>query len=286
MRSAVAFLIFNRPKHTRRVFEEIRRARPGKLLIVADGPRDDRERAVCEETRAIVNEIDWRCEVLTNYSEANLGCKNRVASGLDWVFEQVEEAIVLEDDCLPDPTFFRFCDELLERYRDDDRVVHVSGNNFQFGKLRPNASYYFSAVNHIWGWASWRRAWKSFDVTIRDWPCVREGDLLSGLWGDTSIARGFRDSFDRVRAGTLDTWDSQWTLACWLANGLSILPTVNLVSNIGFGDGATHTRSPRSICANLPTTAMQFPLVHPHEIVRDRNADIETLERLANSKNL
>src|SRR6185369_14461868 len=161
----VAFIIFNRPDTTEKVFAEIARARPPKLLVIADGPRAGRagEADRCAATRAIIDRVDWDCKVLTNYSDVNLGCKNRVASGIDWVFEQVPEAIILEDDCLPDPTFFRFCEELLIRYREDERISQICGANFQFGRKRSNDSYYFSRYNHIWGWASWRRAWQHYD---------------------------------------------------------------------------------------------------------------------------
>ena len=156
-KSPVAFLVFNRPETTRRVFAEIAKARPRKLLLVADGPRRQLpdEHARCREVRQIVSGVDWDCEILTNYSEDNLGCVVRVSTGIDWVFTQVEDAIILEDDCLPHPTFFRFCDEMLEMYRVDDRIMTISGDNFQFGRRRWNYSYYFSRYPHIWGWATW-----------------------------------------------------------------------------------------------------------------------------------
>src|SRR5665648_587346 len=164
LKTPVAFIIFNRPETTRRVFAEIAKARPTKLLVIADGPRathpDDAEK--CAVVRAIIDGVDWDCEVLKNYSDVNLGCKRRVSSGLDWVFDTVEEAIILEDDCLPHPTFFRFCEEMLAKYRDDKRIAMISGDNFQFGKKRTEYSYYFSRYTHIWGWASWRRAWDNY----------------------------------------------------------------------------------------------------------------------------
>ena len=170
----VAFLIFNRPDTTARVFEAIRQAKPPKLLVVADGPRPDRPDDVekCKAARAIIDRVDWACEVLTNYSDLNLGCGKRPATGITWVFEQVEEAIIFEDDCLPHPSFFRFCEELLNYYRHDERIMVISGNNFQFGRNRTDDSYYFSRYNHIWGWASWRRAWEYFDYDLKLWPKI------------------------------------------------------------------------------------------------------------------
>lgn len=270
----VAFLIFNRPDTTEQVFEEIRRVKPPKLLVVADGPRQDRTSEVekCAAARAVIDRVDWPCEVLTNYSDVNLGCRRRVSSGLNWVFDTVEEAIILEDDCLPHSTFFRFCEELLEKYRDDERIALIAGTNYQFGRKRTNFSYYFSRYNHIWGWASWRRAWKDYDVEMNSWPEVRDGEWLYDLLGE-DVARYWMANFERAYTGKIDTWDYQWTFACWIHNGLSILPNVNLVSNIGFGEEATHTKNSESKVANLPMEEMGFPLIHPNFVIRDARAD-------------
>ena len=176
----VAFIIFNRPDTTARVFAEIAKARPPKLLVVGDGPRANRDGEAdrVAEARAIIKNVDWPCEVLTNFSTPNLGCKKRVSSGIDWIFEQVEEAIILEDDCLPDPSFFQFCEEMLARYRHDDRIAMISGDNFLFGQVPVPESYYFSRYCHIWGWASWRRAWKDYDVNIPALAAIR----TDGRW--------------------------------------------------------------------------------------------------------
>lgn len=274
MRSPVAMLIFNRPDTTARVFEAVRQARPLQLLVVADGPRPDRtgEAEQCAKARSIISRIDWKCDVQTNFAESNLGCRKRVSSGLDWVFQTVPEAIILEDDCLPHPTFFRFCDELLERYRDDERVMMVSGDNFQFGRKRTGHSYYFSRYTHIWGWASWRRAWQHYDVDMKQWPAAKECGLLTDILDDSGAVRHWRNIFDRVSRGEINTWDYQWTFACWLQSGLSIIPNVNLVSNVGFHAGATHTADDSPFSA-MPAEPMQFPLDHPPFVVRDRTAD-------------
>jgi hypothetical protein len=274
LKAPVAFLVFNRPDTTTRVFEAIRVARPPKLLIVADGPRADKpgEAERCAAVRRIIDGVDWPCEVLKNYSDINLGCKRRVSSGLDWVFNTVEEAIILEDDCLPHPTFFRFCEELLDRYRDDERVAMISGDNFQFGKRRTEYSYYFSIYPHIWGWASWRRTWKLYDVGMRSWPEIRNGRWLSDIFGDGRTARYWSDIFERTYRNEIDTWDHQLTFALCAMKGLVILPNINLVANIGFGAGASHTGS-RSFVANLPVEPMVFPLQHPPFMARDTVAD-------------
>jgi hypothetical protein len=276
LKTPVAFIIFNRPDTTSRVFGEIRRVRPPILLVVADGPRLNRQGEVdrCAAARAIIEKVDWPCEVLKNYSETNLGCKRRVSSGLDWVFETVEDAIILEDDCLPDPTFFRFCEELLEHYRDDQQVMHINGNNFQSGCKRGNASYYFSRYPHIWGWASWRRAWKHYDVDLKLWPQVRNSQFLSILLDDDKSVRYWATIFDRTYQGKIDTWDYQWAFACWYNTGLSSTPNQNLVSNIGFGTETTHVQ--QNEFANMVTTRLEFPLVHPTNIARDFAADTYT----------
>lgn len=273
----IAFLVFNRPEATARVFNAIRAVRPPKLLVVADGPRQDRpgESDACGQVRAIIDGVDWPCEVLKNYSDRNLGCKRRISSGLDWVFQNVEEAIILEDDCLPDPSFFRFCQELLEKYRHDDRVMMISGDNFQFDRTLPDYSYYYSRYYHIWGWASWRRAWRFYDVDMKLWPQVRDGSLFRLLFDSAAELRHWHTMFDRVHRGEINTWDYQWAFSGWIQNGLTILPSVNLVSNIGFGTAATHVGS-ESRFADMAAHPMDFPLRHPPYVMRDREADAHT----------
>ena len=272
----VAFLIFNRPETTERVFQAIARARPPKLYVIADGARVGRrgEAEKCAQTRAIVEQVNWPCDVVTNFSAVNLGCRARVASGLDWLFSQVEEAIILEDDCLPHASFFRYCEELLERYRHDERVGMIAGSNFQFGRKTGPGSYYFSKYTHIWGWATWRRAWKYYDVSAKSWPQF----LSSGNFDRMTfpVERSYwRAVYSAVYAGNIDTWDYQWTLACWAQSMLVAVPEVNLVSNIGFGPTATHTlRS--SPLANIETTAISWPLEAPAAVTADPVADLRT----------
>ena len=275
MKTPVALIIFNRIDTTQRVFEAIRQAQPPKLFVIADGPRQGKvgESEKCAATRAIVDRVDWECEVKTNYSDTNLGCKLRPATGIDWVFEQVEEAIILEDDCLPDPTFFAFCDEMLERYRDDRRIVAICGNNFQFGRQRTSDSYYFSRYPHCWGWATWRRAWQHFDIDMKIWPTVRDGNWLQDILTEDAEIKMWEKTFQSVYDRTFDTaWDYQWTFACWIQSGLAILPNVNLISNIGFGANATHTTGGGKL-ANMSVEAISQPLRHPLFVLRDTEAD-------------
>lgn len=287
MNVPVALIIFNRADTTARVLAEIAKARPAKLLVVADGPRPDHpeDAEKCLATRAVIERVDWDCEVLTNYSEVNLGCGARPSSGLNWVFENVAEAIILEDDCLPHPTFFPFCAELLERYRDDERVMMISGDNFQFGRKRTHYSYYFSRYTHTWGWATWRRAWRYFDREIKLWPALRETPWLVDTLGDERAAEYWGDLFDRMQQMP-SVWDYQWAFACWSQSGLTILPNTNLISNIGWGEEATHTKLADNPSANIPTSEMLFPLAHPPYVVRDREADQFTFERLFSAREM
>jgi hypothetical protein len=276
----VAFLVFNRPHTTARVWSAIREARPATLLVVADGPRAGRdgEAARCTEVRAICDNVDWPCQVLRNYADSNLGCRQRVSSGLDWVFETVEEAIILEDDCLPHPTFFTYCQELLERYRDDERVMLISGDNFQPGPPRTPYSYYFSRYPHIWGWASWRRAWRHYDVNMSLWPTIRDAELLTDLFDDARSVEYWEAILPRVANREIDTWDYQVTFALRCQYGLSVLPRVNLVTNIGFGPEATHTTYQDNI-ANLKAFPIDLPLSHPPFVIVDSRADSFTERR-------
>ncbi len=275
IKTPVVFIIFNRPETTKRVFAEIAKARPPQLLVIADGPRgghpDDAEK--CAAVRAIIDSVDWDCEVLKNYSDVNLGCKRRISSGLDWVFDTVEEAIILEDDCLPHPTFFRFCEEMLEKYRNDERIAMISGDNFQFSRKRTGYSYYFSRYNHIWGWASWRRSWDNYDVDMKMWPEIRDGGWLEDLLGEKKSFWYWKYKFEKVHQGKIDTWDYQWTFACWIQNALTIIPNVNLISNIGFGIKAEHTKD-KDKFAEMEIESMIDPILHPNYILRDSKADL------------
>lgn len=250
MKTPVAFIIFNRYEQTRRVFEMIRKVKPEKLLVISDGPSHDK-------VRAIIDTVDWPCTVLKNYSETNMGCRKRLSSGLTWVFEQVDRAIILEDDCLPNESFFSFCEELLEKYKDDEEVMHISGNFFQ--KKPIENSHYFSSIPHIWGWASWRRAWKYYDVDLKDWP--NNTSLKEKLPG--AVYEYWSTVWKQYYENKINSWDGQWMYTCLSRNGLCITPTKNLVSNIGFGATGTHTKNKDSIFANMKTDEIEFPLIHP-----------------------
>lgn len=274
LKTPVAFIIFNRPDTTAQVFEAIRQAQPPQLLVIADGPRPDHPGDIekCAAALSVIDQVDWDCEVLTNFADTNIGCKRRVSSGLDWVFDTVEQAIILEDDCFPHPTFFRFCEELLEKYQDDERIMAVSGQNLQLGRKRTEYSYYFSRYTHCWGWATWRRAWQHFDFEMTLWPTIRDSGWLRGILSEPASVRYWSDVFQSVYSGCLDTWAYRWMFSCWIQNGLTVLPNVNLVSNIGFAADATHTKR-SSLLSNMPVGEMVSPIQHPPFVIRNAQAD-------------
>ena len=277
MNTAILFVVFNRPDTTARVFEAIRSARPTRLYVAADGPRQiDGEPARCNEARRIATAVDWPCDVRTLFREKNLGCGLAVSSAIDWFFEHEEEGIILEDDCLPSQSFFRFCSELLERYRSTDCVKCVSGTNFISAEYVPSHSYLVSRYPLIWGWATWRRAWQQYDRRMEAWTAWRASGEFSRFADDQAFRDFWSRLFDRALNGEIDTWDYQWTFSCWLHGGLTLQPARNLISNIGFGAGATHTLELESALSRVPAEELAFPLMHPEQILRDEAADAIT----------
>jgi hypothetical protein len=239
----IAYIIFNRPRHTRKTFAAIREQMPLQLFIIADGPREGHPEDVegCREVREIVETIDWPCTVHRNYSDINLGCKRRVSSGLDWVFSQVDRAIILEDDCVASREFFSFCDALLEFYKNNEKVWVVNGNSYQPQRPRGDGSYYFSKYPDCWGWATWRRAWQHYQGEL---PFIEEWKK-SPRWQECFPARAeqryWARKFKLAQQGKIDTWDYQWIACEMYGGGLAATPNANLVKNIGFDAEGTHT---------------------------------------------
>lgn len=282
----IGFLIFNRPDVTEEVFSAIAKAKPKKLFVIADGPRPDRpgEAEKCEQARSIIQKIDWDCDVLTNFSDVNLGCGRREASGFDWVFSQVEEAIFLEDDTLPSPSFFGFCEAMLERYRDDERIMHINGDN-SVNQDRTRHSYYFSNYVHSWGWASWRRAWQHYDYNMRTWPEFKQAGLLKFICDNPYELKYWTNIFDQMHEDpqVIDTWDYQWIYACWSQGGVVIAPNKNLISNLGFNrQDAAHTVGD-SLRAKL-VTAEILKIDHPPFVVKHLEADNYTFDHIFEGK--
>lgn len=278
LNSAVAFIVFNRPDETAAVFESIRAARPPKLFVIADAPRlhVPGEDQLCGATRAITDTIDWPCEVFRNYADRNLGCAERVVSGLNWAFESVDELIVLEDDCVANRSFYRFCDELLVRYRNDGRISMISGNSFVPPRHR-QYSYYFSQVHFIWGWATWKSKWTRLDRNLTAWPDAKRDGVLREVLDDRTSVEYWTRIFDGMydRTGP-NSWAYPWHYTSIMNNWLAIVPRCNLVSNIGFGGAATHTTDRHAFLSRLPTSELVFPLTHPPYVLPMRSSDMRT----------
>jgi hypothetical protein len=269
----IALIIFNRPDLAARQVELLSRLDLTMLFVIADGPRPGRGEAErCAEARRVIDEHPWSFPVARHYAPENLGCARRIVSGIDWVFRQVDRAVILEDDCLAHPSFFRFAGELLEKYAADDRVMHICGTQPLAFESRA-ASYWFSHHVSCWGWASWARAWTRMDLEMRI-PAGRRRELLQRFLFHNGRAVDLWDqALEKTRRKELDAWDYPWQLSIWRCGGLSVFPCWNLVSNIGFRDDATHTKDHASRWAQLPVREMETPLRHPAVVASDERFD-------------
>jgi len=275
-KTPILFIIFNRTNTTTRVFDVIKRVQPSKLYIAADGPRKDKigEKEKCENVRQITEKIDWSCEVKRLYRKENLGCKYAVSEAIDWFFENVQEGIILEDDCLPNNTFFKFCEMMLKKYKDEKSVMHIGGTNLSGENILIDNSYYFSRSPLVWGWATWRRAWKYYDVQLGDFFAT-ETNILDKHSLSLLDRLYWYYIFKKTHDNIISTWDYQWVYSIWKNNGIAIIPSVNLVRNIGFSKTATHTKNALPIAKNNKTYKMHFPLTYPKGITINRRKDIE-----------
>lgn len=272
LKPAVLLLIFNRPDTTKQVFEAIRQAEPPRLYVAADGARADKsgEHEKCKHVRRIATQVDWDCEVKTLFRDRNLGCRVGVSSAIDWFFENEEEGIILEDDCMPSQSFFWFCEELLERYRDDMRVWHIAGRN-NLGSYLPSLyDYHFATGGSVWGWATWKNRWKYNDLYLDIIEDKEAGRKLKDFLCNTNAFRGHLDAMRSIKVDKIDTWDYQWGFSTKINNGLAIVPSVNLVKNIGFGENATHTISINIEQPNMVVNETEFPIKHPSTVSVDR----------------
>src|SRR5882672_10593206 len=288
----VLFMIFNRPETTRRVLEGIRKVKPQKLYIAADGPRANVKEDIekCNEARAIVSQIDWDCQVTKLFRDENLGCGKGPSSAMTWFFEQEEEGIILEDDCLPSPSFFFFCAALLERYRHDTRIMEIGGTNFEREEVRSKEySYFFSNMIYIWGWATWRRAWKLYDYEMGHYHEITKKRYLDGHFDFAYEVEHFNYIFEKMHTGDERTsrktvWDYRWQFICKINSGLIIVPEKNLVSNLGFGADATNTKNPLGAGHDLKMEEIEFPLTHPEFIMVDKKRDHRYFNEICSSK--
>ena len=275
----ILLIAWRRPQTLRQVIDAIRQVQPTRLYVACDGPSSDRPGdadKVLATRKVIEDEINWPCHIERLYSDVNQGCRLGVSRAISWFFDQVEEGIILEDDCVPHPDFFNYCTSLLERYRDDTRVWCISGNNFQNGQWRGDGSYYFSRYNHCWGWASWRRCWQHYDANLSKWPALRDSGLLKTIFTDPAERQYWSRIWQRlIDTGLPNTWDYQWAFTCMTNNGLTALPNRNLVHNVGFGADATHTTGKSiapSVCEGID------PRLIPSFVLRHFEADRHTFK--------
>ena len=270
----VLFIIFRRPENTARVFATIREARPRQLFVAADGPRvshpEDTER--CQLARAVISGVDWPCEVHTRFLERNLGCGRAVSSAIHWFFESVEEGIILEDDILPEPSFFRYCAVLLDRYRDDTRIMNITGYN-PLTRAVGDGSYYPSRFFHCWGWATWRRVERLYDYELRSFPALRDSPIFDRAFPRRLQKEHFMAEFERYHSRDCGNWDMQWCYMIVAHEGICLNPCVNLIKNIGFGPDSTFAANSASYHAHRKTgelTDMKPPSsLEPNPAVMD-----------------
>ena len=269
---AVLLIFFNRPDLARQTLARVRDARPSEVFVAVDGPRQDRpgEAELCRQCQELVSEIDWHCNVRTLFREQNLGCRSAVSGAISWFFDHVDEGIILEDDCLPDPSFFPFCEELLERYRHDTRIMCISGDSPLVGSWVPQTSYYLSVVPFIWGWATWKRAWAHFENYENT---LVDNDWMRQLLTSEESANYWERNINRALTNKVNAWGPRWLYSCLMNHGLTIVSSTNLISNIGFDQRAAHTRNADHWESARATSSIEFPLHHPDRICRNFEAD-------------
>lgn len=274
LNAPVLLVIFNRPETTQRVFEQIARIKPKRLYVAADGPRSAEEAELCRRTREVATNVSWDCELKTLFRDRNIGCQQGPKTAFDWFFGMEEAGIILEDDCVASQSFFLYCDALLERYREDERVGAISGISYVKPGTLDN-SYCFSRYPFAWGWASWARAWRHYDLELKQWPSLRDTDFLSKIGGSSfGFEAYWRKIFDDCHQGKRPSaWDYQWVFSVWAQRYVACVPALNLVSNIGFGGTSTHHGKYDPVLHGRPTFEMNFPLKHPTSFSRSNKQD-------------
>lgn len=283
LKTPILFTIFNREDTASQVFAQIKAIKPQKLYIASDGPRQNKEKEaeIVEKIRKnILSAIDWKCEVKTLFRETNLGCKNALSSGITWFFEQEEEGIILEDDCVPHPTFFEYAEKMLEKYRNDDRIMVISGTNYLPNNTETADEAYFIRYFAIWGWATWRRAWQKYDISMKDWPAQKKSKILYKYFEEPQIARHFESLFDDLYQNNNNTWDIQWVHTCLFNNALAVVPSKNLISNVGTTSG-THTTTKKSWVSEMPTYSLNCDQLQiPDRVFPDVQKETELFTRI------
>jgi len=271
----ILFLVYNRPQHTKKVLEVLEVLQPRKLYVAADGPKNtNQDIELCNETRSVIKSVNWKCEISYKYCETNKSCKIAVSEAISWFFEHEEMGIILEDDCLPDLSFFTFCKELLLKYKDNENIMHINGSNHLQGRNFnfKNESYYFSKLPHPWGWATWRRAWRKYDIGMNNFESFMIKNIISSFIRLPIHQQKWIDILKRTKNNQIDTWDYQWFYSIWSQRGLVITPVKNLVTNIGFGNLATNTTYTFTKMGNRKRYSINS-IVHPGEIMVNHEAD-------------
>ena len=270
LQTPVLFVTFNRLTTTKLVLDAIRKVRPARLFVVNDGPRDQTEAVLCKSVRDYIeNQIDWPCELNTLYQNSNLGCGLGLATAISWFFDNVEKGIILEDDCVPGLSFFAFCEELLARYENDPRIMLVSGYSLAASKIKRQESYSYIRYPMIWGWASWRRVWNKYDYHLKDWPDFKTNRYLERIFTNKQSTDYWNEIFETTYQKAVDTWDYQLTFLLLSNSGLCIVPNTNLITNVGFGEDATHTKDSNDSHSANTALSIDFPMHHPKFIVMD-----------------
>lgn len=268
----IVLFAYKRRSNFSAIFASLRKIQPQFIYFIADGPKPGEEKE-CEKTRKTLESyIDWPCKIRRNYSDTNLGLKQRFHTGLEWVFEHEDRVIIIEDDCIPSPSFFTYCEQLLEKYKNDKRIASISGNNFLFDKLNISDSYYFSRYPLIWGWATWKRAWKGYDPELSSWNLNGSNHWLSDYIEDYVPRLYWSLIFNLVKSEKIKTWDYQFTYHCFRKEMLHIIPNCNLVTNVGDDSSATNTKI-KSKTIGLRSESIDLPFKHPKYIIRNKLAD-------------
>ena len=287
-KSPILLIGFNRPNETEQVLREIKKIKPIRLYFAVDGPRNGngKDERFCQEVKALVELVDWPCQLFTSFSQENKGCKLGVSEAITWFLANEEQGIILEDDVIPSESFFYYCDDLLEKYADDKSVGLICGVNFIENEVINNDSYLFSKYSHIWGWATWRRAWELYDVGMDDWPVLKGStDFIKKIAPTAAGRKYWVNIFDRSYEGKIDTWDYQLIYSCIKNNLLSVIPSKNMVLNIGFGVDATHTlgEAPQHV-AGMKASEIEFPLKHPNVVNNNQSFDYVLHEKIFHEK--
>jgi len=271
----VLFLVFNRPSQTKIVFNAIRNAKPPRLYIACDGPRPNlkKDSELIDQVKQIVSAVDWQCEIKTLFRDVNLGCKLAVSEAISWFFSHEDSGIILEDDCLPSQSFFWFCQTFLELYKYDKSVMAITGLNIA-GSSVSKYDTFFSNFPLMWGWATWADSWHKYDLTMAEWPrfCA-DSEILRLDIGNLPFMLEISDAMQKTYHGLIDTWDYQWILCCWLNKGLTVVPSLNLIKNIGFDEFATHTYSQPSYLKKLKSHELSWPILVDKSFDVNKEAD-------------